>query len=364
MKKKTKVAIIGSRGYPYVYSGYETLVKNLAERLIRNGIEVRVYCHRSLFNERPKNLNGIELVYTPSIETKVLSQFINSFFSFIHLCFSDVDKVLILNTANGPFGILTKIFNKKTCINVDGLEWLRPKWKGFGNFYFKIATKLATVFFDVIISDSTEIQKIYKKKYGKESNVIRYGPSLAKTFKSNYLKEKNIQKEQYYLIVGRLIPDNNVLFIVNSFLKSKSTKKLVVVGDVPYIDNYSTKVKSIRDERIVFLGYVKDQSILNELYQKSLFYIHGHEFGGTNPTMVNALFQGCQILALDTKFNREMLDKKKAFLFKKNNNSLIRYFNSFENLEFKKDNSEKYIFPKIYNWDFITEQYVKIFNSL
>ena len=113
MNKKLNIAIIGSRGYPYVYSGYETLVKELSERLVKKGHNVRVYCHKSLFKERPKNINGIDLIYTPSIETKFLSQIINSFFSFIHVCFSDVDVVLVVNTANGPFGILTKIFKKK-----------------------------------------------------------------------------------------------------------------------------------------------------------------------------------------------------------------------------------------------------------
>ena len=133
MDKKLKIAIIGSRGYPYVYSGYETLVKELSERLVKKGHSVRVYCHKSLFKKKPKNVNGIELIYTPSIRAKVLSQLYNSFFSFMHVFFSDVDVVFVVNSANGPFGILTKLSGKKICINVDGLEWLRPKWKGLGS---------------------------------------------------------------------------------------------------------------------------------------------------------------------------------------------------------------------------------------
>ena len=149
MSKTLKIAIIGSRGYPYIYSGYETLVKEISERLITKGFSVRVYCHSSLFIKKPKFINGIELVYTPSIETKFLSQIVNSFFSFVHVCFKKVDVVLVLNSANGPFGLLTKIFGIKTCINVDGLEWLRPKWKGFGSLYFKVASKLSTIMFDL-----------------------------------------------------------------------------------------------------------------------------------------------------------------------------------------------------------------------
>ena len=177
MSKKLKIAIIGSRGYPYVYSGYETLVKELSERLVESGNEVTVYCHRKLFNEKPKKVNGINLVYTPSVNSKVFSQLYNSFFSFIHVCFSNVDVVLVVNSANGPFGLLTKIFRKKTCINVDGLEWLRPKWKGLGSIYFKICIKISYYFFDEIITDSFEMNKIYEKIL-KNSNVIAYGSTM------------------------------------------------------------------------------------------------------------------------------------------------------------------------------------------
>ena len=113
MDKKLKIAIIGSRGYPYVYSGYETLVKELSERLVQKGHIVRIYCHKSLFKERPKSMNGIELIYTPSIKSKFLSQFLNSFFSTLHFCLSSFDVGLYVNSANGPLGILTKIFGKK-----------------------------------------------------------------------------------------------------------------------------------------------------------------------------------------------------------------------------------------------------------
>ena len=242
MYKKLKIAIIGSRGYPYVYSGYETLVKELSERLVKSGNEVTVYCHRKLYNEKPKNVNGINLVYTPSVNSKVFSQLYNSFFSFIHVCFSDVDVVLVVNSANGPFGILTKIFRKKTFINVDGLEWLRPKWKGWGSIYFILSSKLSTVFFDEVITDSYEMKKIYEQKFFKSSTVIAYGSTMIEISTTEYIESLKLKKNEYFLIVGRLIPDNNSRLIINSFLKSDSKKKLVVVGDVPYRDNYANVI--------------------------------------------------------------------------------------------------------------------------
>ena len=258
MKKKYKIAIIGSRGYPYVYSGYETLVKELSERLINHNFKVRVYCHRSLFKSRPKSKNGIELIYTPSIETKFLSQIVNSFFSFIHVCFSKADIILVLNTANGPYGILTKLFNKKTCINVDGLEWLRPKWKGLGSLYFRISSKLSILFFDEIITDSEKMSIYYEKKFKKKSAVICYGSTMTETTEIN-IKNLGFKKNEYYLIVGRLVPDNNSLLIIKSFIKSKSNKKLVIVGDVPYNDIYALNIKKFSSNKVIFTGYVKCQ---------------------------------------------------------------------------------------------------------
>ena len=363
MDKKLKISIIGSRGYPYVYSGYETLVKELSERLVKCEHEVTVYCHRKLFNEKPKKVNGINLIYTPSVNSKVFSQLYNSFFSFIHVCFSQSDVVLVVNSANGPFGFLTKIFRKKTCINVDGLEWLRPKWKGLGSLYFRVASKLATLFFDEIITDSVEMNKVYQDKFGKNSKVIAYGSTMKVKKKSKILEKFNLQKKQYYLIVGRLIPDNNSKLIIEGFLKSNSKKSIVIVGDVPYNDDYVSNIKLLSSNKVVFTGYVNDQVDLKTLYENCFGYIHGHEFGGTNPTMINALDLNCQILALDTVFNREMLESKSSVLF--NKISITKKINEFEERYLELiQKSTSYNLPKKYDWNFISSQYLEIFQSL
>ena len=368
MDKKLKIAIIGSRGYPYVYSGYETLVKELSERLVERGHNVRVYCHSSLFTKKPKFVNGIELVYTPSIETKFLSQFINSFFSFLHICFSKIDIVLVVNSANGPFGIFTKIFRKKTCINVDGLEWLRPKWKGFGSIYFKVSSKLATLFFDQVITDSVEMRKVYLNLFKKDSKVIAYGANIRKSESPQIINKLNLKQREYYLIIGRLIPDNNADIIINGFIRSNSKKKLVVVGDVPYKDSYVSNLKKINDGRLVFTGYVKDQNLLAELYHNCYVYLHGHEFGGTNPTMIKAMAYGSAILALDTVFNNEMLQKGKfGLFFKKELISVTNQINHCEKEKLLIDNLKQESVNGIsqkYNWDFIAKEYLKVFKNL
>ena len=240
-----KLAIIGSRGYPYVYSGYETLVKELSERIATKNISVTVYCHKNLFNQFPKKINEINLVYIPTIETKSLSQFIHSFFSTVHACLSNYDVILYLNVANGPFGFITKLFNIPTAINVDGLEWLRPKWKGIASKYFKFSAKLSTLFIDKIITDSFEMQKIYLKDFKKNSVVIAYGPNKMYLKKSKILNKFNLKCRNFFLIIGRLIPDNNADIILKEFLNSNSKKKLVIVGDVPYKDFYADESKKL-----------------------------------------------------------------------------------------------------------------------
>ena len=363
-----KIAIIGSRGYPYVYGGYETFVKELSERLVKKNIEVTVYCHKNLFSSYPKYVNDVRLVYLSTIEKKSLSQLIHSFQSMIHAVFSDVDIILVVNSANGPFGLISKIFRKKSAINVDGLEWLRPKWKGLGGKYFYWASKLSTKLYDEIINDSDAMADFYKKEFNTDSTVIAYGSNIRYSEKPELIKKWNLKQNGYYLIVGRLIPDNNSDLIVKEFVKSNTTKKLVIVGDVPYQDEYATKIKKTKDDRIIFTGYVKDQNELAELYHNCFIYFHGHEFGGTNPAMLHALAYGCAILALNTVFTKEMLADGKYGLFftKEENNlkSLIEQIESnIEQIEHFKSISRNRI-TENYTWEKITNQYIDLFHKL
>jgi glycosyltransferase involved in cell wall biosynthesis len=368
MSKKINISIIGTRGYPYIYSGYETFVKQLSERLVLKDCNVTVYCHKGLFKTRPKEVKGIKLVYIPSIETKILSQPIHSFLSIIHACFSRPHVILVVNSANGPFGLITKLFRIPTAINVDGLEWLRPKWRGLGSIYFKWASKMATLFYDQIINDSDEMRNVYLDLFKRDSKVIAYGANIRKSESPQLINKWNLKQRKYYLVVGRLIPDNNADLIINGFIKSNSKKKLVIVGDVSYKDSYASNLKKIKDERLVFTGYVKDQDLLAELYHNCYVYVHGHEFGGTNPTMIKAMAYGTAIIALDTIFNIEMLQNGKfALFFKKEMKSVSELidFCEKENILIKKMRlkSIKGIIQK-YDWNFITTQYLNIFNDL
>ncbi len=363
-----RIAILGSRGYPYVYSGYETFVSELAPRLTANGHEITVYCHAQLFKEKPKIVNGIRLVYIPAIEHKILSQFSHSFLSTLHVLFHRFDIILYVNSANGPFGLFTMAFFRKTAINVDGLEWMRPKWKGFGAKYFYFSSWLSTKLFTKVITDSDRMQDVYKREFNSDSVVIAYGASPEFSEKPELVSHFGVKPGEYYLIVGRLIPDNNSDIIVKGFEKSSTSRKLVILGDVPYKDEFADRVKSTTDKRIIFPGYVKDKQILKELYANCYAYIHGHEFGGTNPTLLKALAYGNCILALDTVFSREvLLDETHGIFFQKNPESIMTCINKLDSdselaISYRKKSRSR--IESNYTWEKITNQYINLFQSI
>ncbi|MBU1372232.1 MAG: DUF1972 domain-containing protein [Bacteroidetes bacterium] len=363
-----KLAIIGSRGYPYVYGGYETFVKELSERLIHQKIEVTVYCQSNLFIHQPKQVNGINLLYIPTVKFKSLNQLIHSFLSMLHVSLSNVDVVLVVNLAAGPLGWLPRLFGKKTMMNTDGLEWERPKWKGLGSKYFYFGAWCATKFYDVLISDAEAMRQVYLQKFNAESEVIAYGAPQFEERNSVALEKFNLKPYAYYLIVGRLIPDNNADFIIKEFLESNSPKKLVVIGDVPYQDDYANHLKGLASDKLIFTGYVKNQDDLLSLYQHCFVYLHGHEFGGTNPAMLKAMANKCAILALNTRFNQEMLNNGEfGLFFDKNEKSLKTKMNEIEQSPALVESLRKKVnngLGEKYNWEFVSKQYINLMNKL
>jgi glycosyltransferase involved in cell wall biosynthesis len=366
--RSRKIAIIGSRGYPYVYSGFESFTKELAERLTARGWEVTVYNHRNLFSSRPKYYNGIRLVYIPTVERKTLSQFICSIQAVLHACFQSYDLVFVVNSANGPLGIFTKLFGKKTAINVDGLEWRRPKWRGLGAIYFHWASRLATRLYDAVVTDSFEMQKIYDKEFHRRPAVIAYGADVRYPENCERIRKRGLSPGEYYLVVGRLIPDNNPDFIIREFCSTDSSRKLVVVGDVPYRDRYAQKLKSFPDSRLLFTGYVREADELAELYQGCFAYLHGHEYGGTNPSLLLALANGCAVCALDTVFNREVLQgERHGIFFRKEADSLKDKIKEMEHHPEKLNVLRKISRVRIkenYSWSKILAQYLELFEKI
>jgi len=370
-KPSVKITIIGSRGYPYVYSGYETFVTEVAPRLVERGHEVTVHCFKELFDDMPPMFRGVRLTYIGGSRRKSLAQISHSWGSVRHLLGTRQDRpdvALFVNAANGLFGPLLRAGGICTAINVDGLEWERPKWHGLGSKVYYLAAKMAVRWFDLIITDAFAMAAVYLREFNATSTVIEYGASLWKTKDQSLLDHLGVKAGDYFLIVGRLIPDNNVGLMVEGFVRSSTDKKLVVVGDVPYQDAYADAVKSIRDPRVVFTGYVKDQELLRELYCGAFAYMHGHEHGGTNPALLKALGAGCSILALDTAFSREvLLGERHGMYFPKDRDGVAGAVMRME-LEHEEVARQRAIardrISAYYNWDRITDAYESAFSSL
>ena len=362
------IAIIGTRGYPYVYSGYETFAKELSERLVAKGVRVKIYCHKNLFTSYPKQVNGIDLIYVPTIEHKILSQFIHSFFSMVHACCTKTDVILAVNAANGPWGLIAKIWRIPACINVDGMEWERPKWKGLGGKYFYYSAWLATKLYPVIITDAEEMRKIYLETFQTDSTVIAYGANIRYSQHPEKITELGLVSGAYYLIVGRLIPDNHAELIIDGYLKAGSGKKLVIVGDVPYKDAYASRVKEKSNENIIFLGYIKDADLLAELYHQCFAYLHGHAYGGTNPSLLKALAYGCAVLAINTRFSQEMLaEGKYGLFFQPDADSIATLMQESEAAPDKLTHFREIARAGLgikYNWDEVTNSYLAVLNVL
>ncbi len=177
-----------------------------------------------------------------------------------------------------------------------------------------------------------------------------------------------LNPNSYYIIVGRLIPDNNADLIVGGFINSESKKKLIIVGDVPYKDAYADKIKSISDNRLQFVGYIQDRLLLDQLVKHSYGYFHGHEFGGTNPTLLEALSNNAKILALDTIFTREVLrEGEYGLFFSKNKDSVTQLVNTVEEKPYLLNKFAKKGIKRIkerYNWKRIIDLYSNVFNEL
>lgn len=363
-----RIAFIGTRGYPYVYSGFETFIGELAERLTKKGFDITVYCHRHLFPRQPRMVNGIRLVYLPTIPGKFSSQFVHSLQAMAHACLKKYSVLLVVNAANGPFGLLTRLLGQKAAIHVDGLEWRRPKWKGLGGRYFHWAAKVASRLYDVLLTDSAEMQKIYEGEFGRRPEVIAYGATVRSDARPERLRRWDLSARGYFLIVGRLVPDNNADLIIREFLATDSSRKLVIVGDVPYRDAFARKLRSVTDPRILFTGYVRDREDLASLYTFCYAYLHGHEFGGTNPALLGALGAGAAVFALDTVFSREVLaNGAYGLMFTKKSGDLTSLIQTVEGqpdrLESFRQSGPRRI-SENYSWEKIADQYKNLFERM
>ena len=305
-----RVAMIGTRGVPARYGGFETAVEEIGRRLVTRGHEVVVYCRGAEDPTQRRHL-GMELVHLPAAKRRTLETLSHTGLSVASLLRDPrrTDAVLVLNPANAPYLPALRLKGIPTAVHVGGLEWQRSKWDGSGRHYYRAVEAYSVRAADAIIADAQGIADYYRVEFGLPTELLTYGAPIQDAPGSARVRALDLAPGGYHLVVARFQPDNHVLEIVQGYHRSDADSPLVVVGSAPYADDYTAQIQAVAaaDPRIRLLGGVWDQALLDELYANALTYLHGHSCGGTNPSLLRAMGAGTSVIAYDVVFNREVL---------------------------------------------------------
>jgi len=298
--------MVGTRGVPARYGGFETAVEEVGSRLVAMGHEVVVYCRGE---DRSTSYLGMQRVRLPALRHPIMETLSHTALSVGHLLTHRTDVALVFNAANAPLLPFLKAARIPVAVHVDGLEWQRAKWGPNGRRYYLANERLSVRLADELISDAIGIQDYYRSRYHAESTFLAYGSPILPAADPHLLAELDLVAGGYHLVVARMEPENHVDVIVEGYRRSRAILPLVVVGSVPYPSDHERAVQTIAaaDPRIRMVGGVWDQDLLNSLYAGSASYLHGHSVGGTNPSLLRAMGAGASVIAWDVNFNREVL---------------------------------------------------------
>jgi glycosyltransferase involved in cell wall biosynthesis len=297
-----RIAILGTRGIPARYGGFETFAEELSTRLAARGHRVRVYCRE---RHGETSYRGVGLVYLATWRHKYFDTIVHTLFSTIHLIFHRADAALYCNGANAIFTLPPRLFGIPTFINVDGLERKRKKWNRLAKAWYLISEWLATFCPTVTITDARQIEAYYRERYGKQTEFIPYGADTGKTATAEVLVKLGLERGAYFLYVSRMEPENNALLVRQAFELVPTPVKLALIGDAPYAQEYIQRVRDTRDARVVIPGAIYGLGY-QELLSHSLAYIHATEVGGTHPALIEAMGRGALVLYLNTPENAEV----------------------------------------------------------
>jgi glycosyltransferase involved in cell wall biosynthesis len=359
-----KIAILGTRGIPANYGGFETFAEQLGTRLAARGHEVTVYGRKHYSTTKNRVHNGVGLVVLPTIRHKYLDTVAHTFLSVLHAVPRRYDVILICNAANSIFAFIPRLFGTPTLVNVDGLERKRRKWNWMGRNYYRLSEWLSTFLPSAIVTDAQVIQDYYATKYGAQSAMIAYGAEVARHAAPEKLLRFGLTPDQYVLYVSRLEPENNAHLVIEAYQRVKTDMPLAMVGGAPYAHEYIARLKSTRDPRVRFLGFVFGEDY-RALQQNAYCYIHATEVGGTHPALIEAMGAGNCALALDTPENREVIGD--AGILYQSVESLAEKLQSLIGqpsmiAEYRQRSMARV--KQYYNWEQITDQYEELLEQL
>ncbi|MDX1980229.1 MAG: DUF1972 domain-containing protein [Bryobacteraceae bacterium] len=297
-----RVAILGTRGIPASYGGFETFAEELSRRLVERGHHVTVYCRD---RHTAATYRGVELCYLPTIRHKYFDTLAHTAFSTLHLLFHRPDVALYCNAANAIYTWLPRVVGVPTALNVDGLERKRKKWNRLAQGWYLLSERLSTILPSRAVSDAEKIAEYYRARYGADTTFIPYGAPVGKVATTEVLERLRLEPGRYFLYVTRFEPENNPLLVRQAFEPLDTPVKLALIGDAPYANEYIRQVRDTSDGRVVLPGAIFGTGY-QELQSHCLAYVHATEVGGTHPALIEAMGRGCLVLYLNTPENAEV----------------------------------------------------------
>lgn len=304
-----RVAILGTRGVPAAYGGFETLAEELGTRLAARGHDVTVYARRGAVLEETAAWRGMRVVFTPTLRHKYLDTVVHGVTSGLHAAAEGYDAVLVCNGANALSCRLPRLLGTGTrvLLNVDGLERNRRKWNRIGKAVYALSERLSCVLPDVVVTDAEEIRRYYLARYGKESAFVPYGSDLPAPRDLSVLGRLGLEPGSYVLYVSRFEPENNPDAVVRAWRSVPGDARLVLVGSAPYAEGFiaGLRAEAAGDPRVLLPGAIYGEGY-RALLANAAAYVHATEVGGTHPALVEAMGYGRPVLVHDTPENREV----------------------------------------------------------
>jgi glycosyltransferase involved in cell wall biosynthesis len=303
------VAVLGTRGIPASYSGFETAVEQITSRLVERGHTVSVYCRPHVVDPSISTWKGARLIHLPTIRNKYLDTFVHTFLSAIHAAWIlKPDVALFFIAGNSPLCLITRARGIPTLINIDGLDSNRRKWNRFAKAYLRLAERVSPQMATKAITDSHAVAHIFEQSFGERIGVVPYGAEGPPETGTDVLDRLGVEPRKYILFVGRLEPENNPHLLVEAWSQIPTEKtrgmSLVVVGGAPYASEYILRVRRAADPRVIFPGYVFGRGYW-ELQRNAYLFCAPTEVGGTHPVILEALVSGNCVLVNDYEPNAE-----------------------------------------------------------
>ncbi len=304
-----RIALLGTRGIPASYSGFETCVEKLGEQLVIRGHEVFVYCRSHHITYPGSTYKGARLIKLQTIPNKYLDTLVHSFFSSLHALPQKYDIALYFIAGNSPVTWIPRLVGTKTILNVDGLDWKREKWPALAKKYIQFAEYLATILPTTYLTDSHIVQDYYQSTYGTAPPYIPYGSDIEMVHPGDTLEKFGLTPQNYILFVGRLVPENCIHHLIEAYDTLNTDLKCVIVGDSTYSEAYKTDLRqrAAGNPNIIFTGYVFGKGY-HELGSNACIFVETSGVGGTHPALVEAMAFGNCVIAHDTPENLETLD--------------------------------------------------------